>query len=62
MALEDNYGYRVALDLIKTGLQSGAIKLHGPTASGGHAEEWGQADARYLIGLMAGLQAQLPTE
>lgn len=62
MALESNHGYTIALELLRTALQSGAIKLHGPSGNGGDAERWGQADARYIIGLLAGLQAELPKD
>lgn len=60
MALQDNDQYRLALDLVRIGLQSGSIKLYGTGSNSAMATQNGTADAAYLIALLDGLSTALP--
>jgi len=62
MALQDNDQFRMALDLVKTVMQSGMIKLYGVGNNTAFAEKNGKADAKYLLTLLTDLQAGLPQE
>lgn len=54
-----NLNHQSAFILVKTGLESGAIKLIG-THSVNNAEETGSADALYLLTLINKLTKGLP--
>lgn len=62
MAMEANYAYRIALDLVTKGMESGSIKLHGVGNNPHNASSNGTADAAYIMALMKGLQAELPKD
>lgn len=47
-----------AVDLVRTALQSGSIKLMGPVQSG-FAQANAEADVRYLATLISGLEKAL---
>jgi hypothetical protein len=59
MDFKDDNQFRMALDLIKIGLQSGTIKLNGVGRSDSAVAN-GTADAAYLIALLQGLSQALP--
>ena len=61
MALKESYQYRVALDIVKTGIKEGAIKLIGPV-NGVLALENANADAAYITALLESLSQKLPPE
>lgn len=59
MSVPDDFAYRQAFDLVKTALQSGAIKLKGVDGTD-YAVPNGTADAAYLVALIEGLASALP--
>lgn len=58
-ALKNDYQYQKAFELVKAGLESGSIKLHGPTTVN-QSSMHGSADAKYLRALLEELAAALP--
>jgi hypothetical protein len=61
MSLKDDPAFRQAIELVKIGLGSGSIKLHGPLTPH-HAGDLGNADAAYLTALLISLTAVMPRE
>lgn len=58
MALNETQVQQITIDIVKTALSSGAIKLRGPTIdSRSNAGLEGEADAKYLARLLSGVAA-----
>jgi hypothetical protein len=56
MALTENE----ALELIRTGLSSGSIKLLGSQGNTDNAEKFAKADAKYMLTVLEELQKAMP--
>lgn len=59
MALQNDYKFMKAFELVKAGLDSGSIKLIG-TGGSLHSTTNGEADAKYLKALLETLAQALP--
>jgi hypothetical protein len=59
MTIPNGYATTQALELVKTALGSGVIKLKGVDKTD-HAASNGTADAEYLVALIKGLAEALP--
>jgi hypothetical protein len=61
MALVYNDEYRTALEILKLGINNGAIKLIGPN-NAVNAVHHAKADAAYITAFLEGLAATLPSD
>jgi hypothetical protein len=59
MAYDEVQAQSHALDLVKSALQSAAVRLQGPPTFAPDAEKYGEADAKYLAKLIKDLTAAL---